>query len=123
MRSGGDLGRAEPAGIRMKMKIKEIGIRKAESGNVFPRTVFVPGGRAGWEHEKDENSVDGHGAGGKRGRAEDEDSDTVVNAISSGSGVNYKVGRNMYLTDKGLFYKAGNGTYVGRDGVYTRIGK
>ena len=31
------------------------------------RTVFVPGGRAGWEHEKDENSIDGHGAGGKRG--------------------------------------------------------
>ena len=25
-----------------------------------------------------------------------------VNAISSGSGVNYKVGRNMYLTDEGL---------------------
>jgi len=55
--------------------------------------------------------------------AEDEDSDTVVNAISSGSGVNYKVGRSMYLTDKGLFYEAGRGTYVGRDGVYTRIGK
>ena len=57
------------------------------------------------------------------GWAEDEDSDTVVNAISGGSGVNYKVGRDMYLTDKGLFYQAGNGTYVGRDGVYTRIGK
>jgi len=55
--------------------------------------------------------------------AEDEDSDMVVNAISSGSGVNYKIGRDMYLTDKGLFYEAGNGTYVGRDGVYTRIGK
>ena len=60
---------------------------------------------------------------GSVGWAEDEDSDTVVNAISSGSGVNYKVGRAMYLTDKGLFYQAGNGTYVGRDGVYTRIGK
>ena len=46
---------------------------------------------------------------GSVGWAEDEDSDTVVNAISGGSGVNYKVGRNMYLTDKGLFYKAGNG--------------
>ena len=53
---------------------------------------------------------------GSVGWAEDEDSDTVVNAISSGSGVNYKVGRAMYLTDKGLFYRAGNGTYVGRDG-------
>ena len=29
---------------------------------------------------------------GSVGWAEDEDSDTVVNAISSGSGVNYKVG-------------------------------
>ena len=55
--------------------------------------------------------------------AEDEDSGRAVNAISSGSGVNYKVGRDMYLTDKGMFYQAGNGTYVGRDGVYTRIGK
>jgi len=60
---------------------------------------------------------------GSVGWAEDEDSDTVVNAISSSSGVSYKVGRNMYLTDKGLFYEAGRGTYVGRDGVYTRIGK
>ena len=53
----------------------------------------------------------------------DDESEVAVNAISSGSGVNYKVGKDMYLTDKGLFYKAGNGTYVGRDGVYTRIGK
>jgi len=60
---------------------------------------------------------------GSVGWAEDEDSDTVVNAISSSSGVSYKVGRSMYLTDKGLFYEAGRGTYVGRDGVYTRIGK
>jgi hypothetical protein len=56
------------------------------------------------------------------GFAED-DSEEVVNAISSSSGVSYKVGKDMYLTDKGLFYKAGNGTYVGMDGVYTRIGK
>ena len=35
---------------------------------------------------------------GSVGWAEDEDSDTVVNAISGGSGVNYKVGRDMYLT-------------------------
>ena len=76
-----------------------------------------------WAMKKARSAVVAMVLVGSVGWAEDEDSDTVVNAISGGSGVNYKVGRGMYLTDKVLFYQAGNGTYVGRDGVYTRIGK
>lgn len=51
------------------------------------------------------------------------DDDDFVNGVSGASGVSYKVGKDMYLTDKGLIYQAGRGTWVGRDGVYTQIGK
>ena len=124
----------------MKMKIKEIGIRPsvapnlADSGGAMEGSkrkteMFLvgpylsQGGEQAGNMKKMKTLLMAMVLVGSVGWAEDEDSDTVVNAISSGSGVNYKVGRNMYLTDKGLFYQAGKGTYVGRDGVYTRIGK
>ena len=58
---------------------------------------------------------------GSVGWAGDEDSDTVVNAISGGSGVNYKVGRDMYLTAAGLRPRGGITVRVGtRRGGRTR---
>lgn len=119
-KGAGGRGAAAGGGIRMKMRIKIMIKIACGMGPYLSQGV----GKTSFMKKMKTCLVMVLGVlVGSVGWAEDEDVDTVVNAISSSSGVSYTVGRNMYLTDKGLFYEAGRGTYVGRDGVYTRIGK
>ena len=60
---------------------------------VWPRRSAALQRLGDWAMKKARSAVMAVVLVGSVGWAEDEDSDTVVNAISGGSGVNYKVGR------------------------------
>lgn len=54
---------------------------------------------------------------------DENEAETVANALSNSSGVSFKLDNKTVLTDKGLVYRVCNGNYVGPDGIYTRLGK